>query len=398
MLVTKSTQTSPTSPGRVLGVLRAEGPLTRQELQERVGLSRVTMVERLDVLRRLGLVRASGHRESSGGRRAEVLEVNDTGRTALVADLGQSHATLAVTDLRGTVFARDDHRLPVRHSPQEVVPVLLDAGRDLLNRTDRADTLCAMALSVPGQIDHERGVTVAPPTMPDWNGKPLREPFAEAFGVPVLLENDANALALGDYYAMGRPDSALIGVKVGTGIGAGVVISGRIHRGESGSAGEIGHMRIEGSEQRCSCGRRGCVAASASGQALTRDLRSTGVRTLADVVRRVGEGRGDAVRAAAEAGRLVGTVVATMVTIVNPRYVRVGGAIGVLPPFLEALRRTVEANAHASALRNLDIEPSQLGENGAFVGLAGLVADEMLSPATVDAMVANLPPAQPERT
>jgi predicted NBD/HSP70 family sugar kinase len=371
--------------------------MTRLELQERIGLSRVTVVERLEVLRGLGLVRQAGYRESSGGRPAELLEVDDTGRTALVADLGQSHATLAVVDLRGTVFARDDHRLPARHSPNEIVPMLLDAGRKLLRRTGRAETLCAMALSVPGQIDHELGVTVAPPTMPDWNRMPLREPFADALGVPVLLENDANALALGDYYALGCPDATLVGLKVGTGIGAGVVISGHIHRGESGSAGEIGHMRIEGSQQRCSCGRRGCVAASASGQALIRELRSIGARSVADVVRLVGAGRGDAVRATEHAGRLVGTVLATMVTIVNPRFVRVGGAVGVLPPFLDGLRRTVEANAHTHALRNLDIEPSQLGENGAFVGLAGLVADEMLSPAMVDAMTAGRTPL-PDRS
>lgn len=380
---------SPTSPGHVLGVLRAAGPMTRQELQGRVGLSRVTMVERLDVLRRLGLVCQAGHRESSGGRRAELLAVDDAGRTALVADIGQSHATLAVADLRGTVLARDDHRLPVRHTPAEVLPELVTAGRALLERTGRAASLCAMALAVPGQIDHERGVTVAPPTMPDWNATPLRAPFADAFGVPVLLENDANALALGDHYAMGRPAGTLVGLKVGTGIGAGLVIAGRVHRGETGSAGEIGHMRIEGSDRRCGCGRRGCVAASASGQALVRQLRSEGISSVAEVVRRAGEGRGDAVRAVADAGRLVGTVLATLVTIVNPRYVRVGGAIGVLPPFLDRLRRTVEANAHASALRDLEIAASQLGEHGAFVGLAGLVADEMLAPATVDAMAAQ---------
>lgn len=388
MSATESTQSSPTSPGHVLAMLRAAGPMTRFELQERVGLSRVTLMERLEVLRSLGLVRQAGYRESSGGRRAEVLEVDDTGRTALIADLGQSHATLAVVDLRGSVFAREDRRLPVGHRPQEVVPVLRDAGRKLLCGTGRADTLCAMALSVPGQIDDEHGFTVAPPTMPDWNRTPLRAPLADEFGVPVLLENDANALALGDFYALGRPDAALVGVKVGTGIGAGVVISGRVHRGESGSAGEIGHMRIEGSQQRCSCGRRGCVAASASGQALIRDLRTIGVHTMEDVVRLVDEGSADVVRATERAGRLVGTVLAAMVTIVNPRYVRVGGAVGVLPPFLEGLRRTVEANAHPSALRNLDIGPSQLGENSAFVGLAGLVADEMLAPAMVDAMAA----------
>ncbi|MGY2093465.1 ROK family protein [Nocardia gipuzkoensis] len=378
---------SPTSPGHVLALLREAGPLTRLELQERAGLSRVTLVERLEALRSLGLVRQAGHRESSGGRRAEVLEVNDTGRSALVADLGQSHATLAVVDLRGTVFAREDHRLPLRHSPPEIVPMLLNAGRELLRQTERAGTLCAMALSVPGQIDHDRGVTVAPPTMPDWNGAPLREPFADALGVPVLLENDANALAFGDFCALGRPAATLVGIKVGTGIGAGVVISGRVHRGESGSAGEIGHMRIEGNQQHCSCGRRGCVATGASGQALARELRPLGVHTTADIVRLVNDGRPDVIRSTERAGRLLGAVIATVVSIVNPTYVRVGGAIGVLPPFLEGLRRTIESNAHPSALRNLDLGPSQLGENGAFTGLAGLVADEMLSPETVDRMV-----------
>ncbi|MEU6190889.1 ROK family protein [Nocardia sp. NPDC047038] len=380
-----ATPSSPTSPGHVLALLRATGPLTRLELQELAGLSRVTLTERLEALRGLGLVRHAGRKESSGGRRAEMLEVDDTGSTALVADLGQSHATLAVVDLRGTVFAREHRRLPLRHSPTEVVPMLLDTGRKLLRRTGRAETLCAIGLSVPGQIDHDSGVTVAPPTMPDWNGAALREPFADALGVPVLLENDANALAFGDFRALDRPAATLVGVKVGTGIGAGVVISGRVHRGVSGSAGEIGHLRIEGSRQLCSCGRRGCVAAGAGGQALAREL---GVRMTADVVRLVGHGSPEAIRATERAGRLVGTVLATMVSIVNPAHVRVGGAIGVLPPFLEGVRRGVESNAHPSALRDLDLGPSRLGENGAFVGLAGLVADEMLSPATVDAMVA----------
>lgn len=379
-------ETSPTSPGHVLAVLRAEGPLTREELRERVGLSRATMVERIDVLRGLGLVRQAGHRRSSGGRRAELLAVNDSGRTALVADLGQSHATLAVVDLRGTVFAREDHRLPARHEPEQVVPALIDTGHRLLNKADRAGSLCAMALSVPGQLDHERGRTLAPPTMPGWSEAPLRDRFADAFGVPVLLENDANAAAFGDFRALGRPDATLVGVKVGTGIGAGVVLAGRLHRGETGAAGEIGHMRIEGSDRRCSCGNTGCVAASASGQALSERLRSTGVSSIADVVSRVAEGERQTVRAVTEAGKLLGTVLTAVVTIVNPRYLRLGGAIGVLRPFLTGVRTTVEAGASAGALRNLDIGASPLGKDGAFVGLAALVADEMLAPSAVDAL------------
>ncbi|WP_236788704.1 ROK family transcriptional regulator [Amycolatopsis sp. GM8] len=377
----------PTSAGHILAVLRAEGPLTRLELQDRIGLSRPTMVERLDALQRFQLIRQTGLRASSGGRPAQMLAANDVGRTALVADIGQRHATIAVVDLRGTVFAQVRRPLPAGHEPGETFSGLLDTGRDLLARTGRADSLCAVGLSVPGQIDHGEGTTIAPPTMPHWTGVRLRERFTEALSVPVFLENDANALAFGAYCDLGRPDAALVGVKVGTGIGAGLVISGRAHRGETASAGEIGHIRIEGREQRCDCGRRGCVSAIASGQAVIRELRPTGVRTAEDVVRRVRAGNADAIRVTAAAGRLVGTVLATVVTIVNPRYLCVGGAVGVLPPFLDGLRDVVLANAHTSALDGVHVGACKLGVDTTLAGLAGLVADEMLAPAAVDALV-----------
>jgi predicted NBD/HSP70 family sugar kinase len=164
------------------------------------------------------------------------------------------------------------------------------------------------------------------------------------------------------------------------------VISGRTHRGETASAGEIGHIRIEGNEQRCDCGRRGCVSALASGQAVIRQLRPTGVRTAEDVVRRVRAGNPEAVRITAAAGRLLGTVLATVVTIVNPRYLRVGGTIGVLPPYLNSLHEAVLANAHTSALDGVSVDACVLGSNTTLTGVAGLVADEMLAPATVDAL------------
>jgi predicted NBD/HSP70 family sugar kinase len=382
----------PTSAGHILAVLRAEGPLTRQELQDRIGLSRATMVERLDLLQRLSLLRQSGYRASSGGRPAEMLAANDTGRTALVADVGQRHATLAVVDLQGNVFAQLHRPLPAGHPPQETLSFLLATGRRMLAETGRADSLCAVGLSVPGQIDHDQGTTIAPPTMPEWLGSKLREPFSDALSVPVFLENDANALAFGAYCELDRPDAALVGVKVGTGIGAGLVISGRTHRGETASAGEIGHIRIEGNQQRCDCGRRGCVSAIASGQAVIRRLRPTGVRTAEDVVRRVRAGNPAAVEVTAAAGRLVGTVLATVVTIVDPRYLRVGGAIGVLPPFLDSLREAVLANAHTTARDGLDVNTCVLGSNTTLAGVAGLVADEMLAPAAVDALARDPAP------
>jgi predicted NBD/HSP70 family sugar kinase len=372
------------SPGNVVAVLREAGPLTRQQLQARLGLSRATLVERLDTLQRLRMVRTAGHDASSGGRRAELLEADRTSRVAVVAWLGASHLSVGVADLAGTVLAGHTERLPLGHTPADVYPWLVDIARGQLSALGRAGDLAAAGLAVPGQIDHTTGVSIMPPTMAAWRDQPLRDALADGLGVEVLLENDANALAYGEYLAAGSRQSTVLGVAVGTGIGAGVVIAGRPHRGATGCAGEIGHIRIEDRDERCTCGRRGCVAALASGKALLRQLRADGARSLPDVIRRVESGDPRAVTLATDAGRLVGTVLATVVTILNPHVVRVGGEIGALAPFRTGLAETLTEQAHEVAAQGLDVGPAVLGERAPLVGMAGLAAESVFDPAMID--------------
>jgi predicted NBD/HSP70 family sugar kinase len=373
------------SAGHILRLLREQGPLTRQELQAEFGLSRVTMVERIDALQRLRLLRQAGYRQSGGGRPAELLAADEEGRAALVVDVGASHAAVAVADLRTRILAEHRLDLPAKHRPQDTLPLVLEIGRALLDETGRAEDLCAVGLSVPGQIDREEGTTIAPAHLREWSHRRLDEPLRDEFSVPVLLENDANALTFGEYLATGDRNATVLGVKVGTAIGAGVVISGVPYQGMTGCAGEIGHIRIEGRSKRCTCGRRGCVAALASGRALLQALRPSGARSLKDVARWITEGRPDAVELATDAGRLVGTVLATVVSILNPKRMRVGGAIGALPPFVAGIRDAVHEQAHPVALHGLDIEPAVHGPQSALIGLAGLVADSVFDPSTVDA-------------
>lgn len=368
----------------MLDALRHAGALTRHELQERVGLSRATMVERIELLHRHRLVRVTGRRASGGGRPADVLAVDDESRVALVADLGVSHLAVGVADLRGSLLDVRRTRLSRGHRPAQILPLMLDLGGELLAATGRGDDLAAFGFSLPGQIDQVAGTTVAPPTIPAWDGHPLRGHIESAFDVPVLIDNDANALAFGEYRAAGLTDTTLLGVKVGTAIGAGVVIGDRPHRGATGCAGEIGHMRIEGRDDPCSCGRLGCVAAIASGLALQQKL---GTEAVDEVVQRIHAGDAAATRLVREAGQILGTVLATAITFTNPSVVRVGGEVGVLPPFVEGLRSTVNDHAHAVALRDLDVAPAGLGEHAALVGMAGLVAESFFLPSAVDALV-----------
>ncbi|MFB9903305.1 ROK family transcriptional regulator [Allokutzneria oryzae] len=382
-----SIPTGPASPGRVLEVLRRDGPMTRQELQARVGLSRATMVERLDALGRLKLLRTVGHQASSGGRRAELLAADETGRCALVADIGVSHLTVAVADLTATVLADRRERVPARQDPESVLRRVLEIGRELLDETGRSDDFCAMGVGIPGQVDPASGANTAPPTMPGWSGTAVHDLIASQLDVPVLVENDANALAFGEHLADGAPATTLLGVKVATGIGSGVVIGRRPYRGVTGSAGEIGHIKLAGHEERCSCGRTGCLAAVAGGRALVRRLRSSGARTLPDVVRQVEQNRQEAVDLVTEAGRLLGGVLATVVSIVNPQHLRLGGPIGALPEFLDAVRAAVLDQAHPVALRDLEISSARLGDRAPLIGLAGLAAEAVFSPTAIDTLL-----------
>lgn len=377
------------SPGNVVAVLRESGPLTRQQLQALLGLSRATLVERLDTLTRLRMVRTAGHDASSGGRRAALLEADRTSRVAVVAWLGASHMSVGVADLAGTVLTRHTERLPLGHTPADVVPWLVDTAREQLSETGRGGDLAAVGLAVPGQIDQRTGISIMPATMTAWRDHPLRDGLADGLGVDVLLENDANALAYGEYLAAGSRQWTVLGVAVGTGIGAGVVIGGRPHRGATGCAGEIGHIRIEDHDERCTCGRRGCVAALASGKALIRQLRGDGVRSLPDVIRRVESGDPHAVALVTDAGRLVGTVLATVVTILNPHVVRVGGEIGGLAPFRTGLAETLTQQAHEVAADGLDVGPAVLGEQAPLVGMAGLAAEAVFAPDAIDRLAAR---------
>jgi predicted NBD/HSP70 family sugar kinase len=346
------------------------------------------------------MIHTCGHQASSGGRRAELLAVDDTSRVAVVAEIGPSHASAAVANLRGTLLATHTVRLTPRHLPVEVLPRMVSTAKDLLAGTGRAGDLAAVGLSVPGQVDHAAGTSIMPPTLPAWRNWPLRALFGTELGVEVLLENDANALAYGEYLVAGRREATVLGVKVGTGVGAGVVIGGRPHRGATGCAGEIGHIRIDGREQRCGCGQSGCVTALASGQALLRALRRHGARSLPDVVRQIEVGDPRAVALAADAGRLLGTVLATVVTILNPHLVRIGGEVGCLQPFLAGLTETLGRQAHQVAARKLDIGPAALGENAPLVGMAGLVADAVFAPAAVDRLArpGTIPDASADTT
>jgi predicted NBD/HSP70 family sugar kinase len=377
-----------TSAGQLLQLVRTGRAGTRGELQELTGLSRSTLGLRLDGLLRNGWLVEAGSTASTGGRPPTVLRFDPGHAVVLAADLDTRHARAAVLDLAGEVLAEKSGELVVADGPAVVLDTIADWFTALLAESGRtADEIAGIGLSVPGPVEYDTGLVIRPPIMPGWDEYPIRDHLGRRFDVPVFVDNDANAMALGEQ-AAGYPDCpAFVLVKVSTGIGAGVVIDGSVFRGIDGGAGDIGHIRVrDAGDAKCQCGSLGCLAAVASGGALAGALSELGVtaRSGADVRELIEAGQPDALRLAREAGRRVGEVLATVVSVLNPGVLMIAGDLAD-HHFVTGVHEVLYQATLPRATRHLEVVTGRLADRAALQGVGRLVVDEVYSPASVDA-------------
>ncbi|MER6032567.1 MULTISPECIES: ROK family protein [unclassified Streptomyces] len=392
---------SQASAGDLLALVRSGRAVTRGALQQATGLSRATVGQRLDRLFRAGWLRegAGGPVGSPlGGRPSITLEFDDSHAVVLAADLDTRHARAAVLTLTGEILAEHAGTLVVEDGPEAVLGELGRWFADVLAKAGRrAAEVCGIGLAVPGPVDRESGRVAQPPIMPGWDGYDTRGRLSRAFtehtgapAVPVLVDNDANLMAYGEQRT-GHPDcAAFVLVKVSTGIGAGVVVDGSIYRGVDGGAGDIGHIRV-GAEALCRCGSYGCLAAVASGGAVARRLTEAGVPAASgsDVRDLLAAGHPEAAALAREAGRRVGDVLATVVTLLNPGVLMIAGDLAGTP-FLTGVRELLYQRALPRSTARLDVVTSRLGERAALVGAGALVVEHLYAPLRVEERLAAL--------
>ncbi|QNE78795.1 ROK family protein [Streptomyces finlayi] len=391
------------SAGHLLRLVRSGEATTRGELQQATGLSRSTVGQRLDQLFGAGWLRGSAG-TSTGGRPSARLEFDPTHAVVLVADLETRHGRAAVLDLAGTVLAERTGELVISDGPDLVLDRLARWFGLLLDRAGTAPgRVCGIGLSVPGPVDQESARIVQPPIMPGWDRFPVPERMREAFAehiaplpagnpLPVLLDNDANLMALAEQ-RRNHPDcGAFVLVKASTGIGAGVVVGGEVYRGIDGGAGDIGHIRLhDRPDALCMCGSYGCLAAVASGRSIAQRLTAAGVPTASGsgVRDHLAAGQPDAVRFAREAGQRVGEVLVTVVTLLNPGVLVLAGDLAGTP-FLTGVRELLYQRALPRTTAHLSVTVSALGEHAALTGAAIMVVDRLYAPDRADARLAAL--------
>ncbi|MDN4476085.1 ROK family transcriptional regulator [Demequina sp. SYSU T00192] len=371
------------APSDVLAILREGEPRTKSELAQLTGQARSTIAMRLDSLTGRGLVRESDGVVSTGGRPSVTYEFNAAGGVVLAADLGARHAYLAVVDLGGTVLAHRREDIDIAAGPDAVLSAVLEAWESQLRELGVAAAVWGAGVGLPGPVEHSTGMPVSPPIMPGWDGVDVRGRIRKVFDVPVVVDNDVNLLALGEWTTRFPDESDLVVVKVATGIGAGIISGGGLTRGAQGAAGDIGHIQVVGAQPRlCRCGQTGCLEAYASGRGIAESLRAEGVEAASadDVVRLVRAGHPLATRVSREAGRMIGEVLATCVSILNPGQIVIGGEMAESgETLLAGIREAIYQRSQPLATRQLAVSTVQHPDRGGVVGAARIVLDEILA-------------------
>lgn len=364
--------------GLVLHLVREHGSHTRASLGEATGWARSTVTRRVDALLESELLITS-EAPSTGGRPPERFRFNPHAGSLVVADLGITHSRLAVVDLLGNPLQPPtDLELDLTAGPERTLPAIHKIITALMAEAETPPL--AIGFGLPAPIDAETGLPSDPPILSAWNAYPVAQAVESEVSTTTYVEKDVNLMAVGEHRRCWPQARSLVFVKVGTGIGCGTIVHGRLYRGAHGAAGDIGHIQLDGFADRlCRCGRNGCLEAVAGGAALATQLSALGRRTdtARAVVALVHTGDAQAKAIVRAAGTHIGSVLAGVVSFANPDVIVLGGDLGIEPLILASVRAEVHSRPLALATRHLAVEPSQLGADAGIVGAAELVVDRL---------------------
>lgn len=391
----------------IITYVRAARSVTRTEIANATSLSRTLSTKFIDIACELKLLSNGENGQSTGGRAPRLVNFNEGAGSILVAELGASGFSVAASDLAGNLKGNSYVDLDISKGPESVLALVEKSFDDLISEL-KIKNLWGIGIGVPGPVEFMTGLPVSPPIMPGWDKYPIRDRFSTKYKTPVWVDNDVNLMAMGEHAL--RKDSItneLIFVKIGSGIGAGILTHGRLHRGAQGCAGDIGHIAIATYDDiTCRCGNLGCIEAVSGGLALSRDaevavsrrespflvkLKKTKNRIeVRDVI--AGSNSGDrwCVEKITKAGNDLGTVLATLVNFHNPSLIVIGGSVSAAgDKLLASIRETVLNRSLPLATRDLQIRISEFPHQAGLVGAVEMVINELFASENLGRWVAE---------
>jgi glucokinase-like ROK family protein len=362
------------------------GGISRADLSRKMGLSRAAISSIVNDLLAIKLIREAADGPATGGRRAVLLEVNPETGYVLGIDIGATHLGLVLADFSARVVAEEEYSFDVSVGPDACLNEVDQRVHSFLeDKNFSLDDIVTIGVGVPGPVVSKTGGVVAPPIMPGWDSFPIQAHLEALWGHPTTLNNDAELGALGEWaYGAGRFEQDLLYIKVGYGIGAGMILNGQIYSGTTGSAGEIGHITINEHGPLCTCGNRGCLEALAGGRAIAEQARNaiqSGKRTQLSSIRPIEKisaldvalqaRKGDLVAQdiIKNAGQYLGIAIASLINVVNPSKIVIGGGVAQMGDlFLEPIRRSAATRSLPAAARGVRITAATLGRRSSGMG------------------------------
>ena len=371
----------------ILRLIWEEQTISRAEIARVASLSRSTVSEIINEILPTGLVAEIGEGPSAGGRRPIVLRFCDDACVILGVEMGATHVSVALTDLRGHVLRWESQEHPVRNDPKGTRVLIGELCRRCLDSiASQPRPLVGIGIAVPCPVDPSAPDVLSNVVLPKWERTLGLREFAARYGVPLMVDNDANLGALAEqWWGVARQVQDLAYIKIATGIGSGHIIRGEVYRGATGVAGEIGHFAIDPKGKQCICGLKGCLATLIGGPALVARAQELSAEypesriagrssTINEIEDAALDGDPLALRVAEEAATHLGRAVASLLNLLNPSLVVIGGDLSRLGELLLGpLRETVERRTLVSSVRAAEIRTSNLGLRAVAIGAATMV-------------------------
>jgi glucokinase-like ROK family protein len=386
---------------KAVGLVRKRGPLSRTDLAKLLDLSRGSITTIAGNLVELNVLTEVGQGKSGGGRRPRLLDINAKLGYIAGVDIGATSVDLALADFRGEILVRRSEPADVRNAPEEILDRINEQITEmLLEQGASGKELVGLGIGVPGPVQFPTGLLIEPPLMPAWDNFPIKEYLRKKFPqVYPVVDNDVNIMAMGEARAGGGKliDNFLY-IKIGTGIGCGVIARGEIYRGSDGTAGDVGHICVDYNGPICHCGNKGCLEAMAAGPAIAeqgiRAVNAGESKIMSDLMQENGgeltaEDIGTAASAGdqvanqiiAQSGKWIGGVLAGLVNFYNPRAIFIGGGVSKIGNhLLSTIRQTILKRATALSTRSLIIDYSELCDDAGVYGAIWLAMENIFKP------------------
>jgi glucokinase-like ROK family protein len=383
----------------VLWHLHHEGPLSRAQLAKQTRLHKATISSLVEELIALGLVHEVGMQPSEIGRPSILLKLNPEAGTIIGVEIGVGFLSVILSNFTGEIVWKRYEETSTAAGQTEILACAYRLVEEVCQSARQgAGRLLGMGLALPGMVDIEKGVLVFSPNL-QWRDVPLQKMFAEQTGLPVYVDNDANAAALGEHlFGVARQKGHFLFIVAGVGVGGGLFLNGDLYRGATGLAGEIGHTNLNGDQTRhCRCGKRGCWENYANQSSLYERIRArlevgrqslitsyidnqSTQLTLPLITRAAESGDAEVLEALHETGAALGLGVANLINTFNPEMVVIGGALSLAGKFmLPSIQKVIEEHSLDVIRKPVEILISSFGSDASVMGASAMVVQGILS-------------------